>query len=55
MDSLGWMIQVVLPQQQTQGLVLLKKKIGGRTNFWFAQLVLRLEQGRSMNNPYITF
>jgi transposase len=25
MDSLGWMIQVVLPQQHTQGFVLLKK------------------------------
>jgi putative transposase len=26
MDSLGWMIQVVLRQQQTQGFVLLKKR-----------------------------
>ena len=26
MDSLGWMIQVVLRQQHTQGLVLLKKR-----------------------------
>ena len=26
MDCLGWMIQVVLRQQQTQGLVLLKKR-----------------------------
>jgi hypothetical protein len=28
MDCLGWMIQVVLRPQQTQGFVLLKKKIG---------------------------
>jgi len=28
MDCLGWMIQVVLPPQQTQGFVL-EKNIGG--------------------------
>jgi hypothetical protein len=54
MDCLGWMIQVVLRPQQTQGFVL-EKKIGGCTNFWFAQLVSTVEQGRSINNPYITF
>jgi len=54
MDCLGWMIQVVLRPQQTQGFVL-EKKIGGCTNFWLAQLVSTVKQGRSINNPYITF
>ena len=47
MDSWGWMIQVVLRPQHTQGFVLLEKKMGGWTNFWLAQLS-RPEQGWSV-------
>ena len=47
MDCLRWMIQVVLRPQQTQGCVLQKKRFGGWTNFWLAQLLSTVEQGRS--------
>ena len=53
MDCLGWMIQVVLRQQQTQGFVL-EKNIGGSTNFWWAQLVSTVEQGRSAISSLLT-
>jgi len=53
MDCLGWMIQVVLRAQQTQGFVL-EKKIGGSTNFWLAQLVSTVKQVRSAITDLLT-
>ena len=46
MDRLGWIIQVVLRLQQTQGFVLLKKDRWLK-KLLVAQLVSTVEQGRS--------
>jgi transposase len=45
MDCLGWMIQVVLRLQQTQGFVLLKKRSVAEQTFGWLNWYRRLSKG----------